>query len=69
MNTYIWYDNNTLQILGFISNDYSTLEEVQGCFDFNNSSIIVTKLEIPNNYTNYKLNIENNEVKGFINIG
>lgn len=64
MKSYIWYDNN-LKILGFISNSYSTLEDVRDCFNFENSQIIETNKEVPQNYENYKLVIADGEVVGF----
>ena len=66
MNTYVAYDKNTFQILGFISNDYTTIEETAEVFQyFENYEVKKTELEIPNNFSNYKVVISGNEITGF----
>lgn len=66
MNTYIAYDKNTYQILGFIKNNYTTIEETAEVFqNYENYEVIRTNLEMPNLFSNYKVVIEEGELKGF----
>lgn len=66
MNTYIAYDKDTFQILGFISNDYTTIEETAEVFqNFENYEVKQTQLEIPSNFSDYKVVISGNEITGF----
>lgn len=60
MKTYIAYDKDTFQILGFISNNYTKLEETEEIFqNFENYEVIETNLKMPSDFDNYKLIIEN----------
>ena len=66
MNTYIAYDTDTHQILGFISNNYTTIEETAEVFqNFQNYDVIQTDMDIPSVFDNYKVKIENNILIGF----
>ena len=66
MNTYVAYDKNTFQILGFIKNDYTTLDETKEIFkNFENYEVARTDLEIPNFFSNYKVVIEKDEITSF----
>lgn len=66
MNTYIAYNKSTFQILGFISNDYTTIEETAEVFqNFENYDVKKTELEIPSDFSSYKVIITDNEITGF----
>lgn len=66
MNTYVAYDKNTFQILGFIRNDYTTLEETKEVFqNFENYEVKKTNLEVPNFFSDYKVVLEDNEIAVF----
>lgn len=66
MNTYVAYDKNTFQILAFIKNDYTALDETKEIFkNFENYEVARTDLEIPNFFSNYKVVIEKDEITSF----
>ena len=66
MNTFIAYDTDTFQVLGFIRNDYTKFEETNEIFQwFENYKVIKTELEIPSLFSLYKIKIENEQVIGF----
>ena len=66
MNTYVAYDKNTFQILGFIRNDYTALDETKEIFkNFENYEVARTDLEIPNFFSNYKVVIGNEKIIRF----
>jgi len=66
MNTFIAYDKNTYQILGFIRNSYTTIEETKEVFkNFENYDVKQTALEIPNNFSKYKVVLKDGELIGF----
>lgn len=66
MNTYIAYDKDTKQVLGFITNDYTTIEEAAEVFqNFENYEIAKIEIELPQDFSDYKVIIENGQVVGF----
>ena len=66
MNTYVAYDKNTFQILAFIKNDYTALDETKEIFkNFENYEVARTDLEIPNFFSNYKVVVEKGEITSF----
>ena len=66
MNTYIAYDRDTKQVLGFITNDYTTLEETSEVFkNFENYEVTKTNIELPQNFEDFKVIIKNGQVIGF----
>lgn len=66
MNTFVAYDKNSFQILAFIKNDYTKLEETKEIFkNFENYEVARTDLEIPNFFSNYKVVIENEKIIRF----
>lgn len=62
MKTFIAYDINTFQILCFITNNYSTINEVSEIFkNFSNYNIIaLDNFIMPNNYRDYKIILDEN---------
>lgn len=66
MNTFIAYDKDTYQILGFISNNYTTIEETSEVFqNFENYEVKKIEFEIPNNFSKYKVVLKDGELIGF----
>lgn len=66
MNTFVAYNRNTFQILGFIKNDYTSLEETKEVFkNFENYEVTKTELEIPTFFSSYKVVIENSKIVAF----
>lgn len=66
MNTFVAYNKNTFQILGFIKNDYTSLEETTEVFkNFENYEVAKTELEIPTFFSNYTVVIKDNEIVAF----
>lgn len=66
MNTYVAYDKKSFRILGFIRNDYTSLEEAKDVFEnFENHEVAKTLLELPYSFSNYKAIIKNDEIIAF----
>lgn len=66
MNTYVAYDKDSFQILAFIKNNYTNIEETKEIFkNFENCTISRTSLEIPNIFSDYKVIIKNDEIVNF----
>lgn len=64
--TFIAYNKDSLKILGFIKNNYTTLDETKEVFNnFENYEVARTDLEIPNFFSNYKVVIENEQIIRF----
>ena len=61
--TFICYNLEHLNILAFIRNDYSTIFDAAEVFkNFENYGIIETDIEPPEEYTKYKIILDENEV-------
>ena len=66
MNTFIAYDKDTFQILGFIKNDYTILEETKEVFkNFENYEVKKTSIDVPAFFSEYKVVLENEEIISF----
>lgn len=67
VKSFICYDLETKQILAFIRNDYTTIEAADEVFQaFTNYGVTETEFDVPDNFTNYKVNLdENNLFMGF----
>lgn len=66
MNTYVAYDKDSFQILAFIKNNYTNIEETKEIFkNFENCTISRTSLEIPTIFSDYKVIIKNDEIVNF----
>lgn len=59
VKSFICYDLETKQILAFIRNDYTTIESADEVFQhFTNYGIVETELDVPNNFTDYKVQLD-----------
>ncbi len=60
MKKFIAYNKNNFNILGYIENQYTTIQETSEIFrNFENYDVIeADKFEIPENYEKYKVTIE-----------
>lgn len=66
MKTFIAYDKETYQIIGFIKNDYSRIEDTAEVFqNFENYEVIdAGAIDMPNFFDKYKVIIEEGLFKG-----
>lgn len=70
MNTFIAYNKYSKKILGFITNDYSKLEDMAEVFkEFENYDVVQTDVEVPNNFDEYKVVMGGGTFSGIERIG
>lgn len=66
MRKFIAYDKDTYRILGFISNDYTSIEETNEVFkNFENYEVVQSEeIQIPPFFDNYRLIFEEGNLVG-----
>ena len=66
MRKFIAYDKDTYRILGFISNDYTSIEETNEVFkNFENYGVVQSEeIQIPPFFDNYRLIFEEGNLVG-----